>query len=462
MRDTRRQIIWYQIDDTEAIARHLEKMAKKGWLLEAVDNLGYRYRRGEPGQVKYTVAFFPEASVFDPGLTEGQETYMDYCQAAGWELAAFYGPVQYFRSVQPDPAPIETDELVKLAAVRRTMRKTYVLSYALLLLLPAITLPLYWQEFCYNPMEFVSRNISLSTALLMAWIAVYGALMLLDYLFWVVRSRRAVVHGGACVKPHTRFRLGISGVMIAVCLAVLLGYFVDSGISGLRVMLLLYLAFYGGTIFLGRRILQSMKRRGIQRGKAKGLYVVFALVMGLAAGLSMPLLFGSLSDAGLIHQVREPVETYTKTRENVSWTVNIFHDNLPVTLEDLGWSVSPEDHCTYEAEISRSPLAVYSRYTQDALSLGSDLPRLHYQIFDARWPWLLEECWDRLIAEERERLDPWPMEMLNPAPWGAEAVYRPKDGNEYFLLYPGRIVTFRLSGDKEPEKLNAIALALKP
>lgn len=39
MRDTRRQIIWYQIDDTEAIARHLEKMAKKGWLLEAVDNL---------------------------------------------------------------------------------------------------------------------------------------------------------------------------------------------------------------------------------------------------------------------------------------------------------------------------------------------------------------------------------------------------------------------------------------
>ena len=89
-RDRKRQLNWYQPDDTEAIARHLERMAGKGWLLEKVDNWLFTYRRAQPARVRYTVTFFPEASVFDPGLTRGQETYADYCQAAGWELAAAY------------------------------------------------------------------------------------------------------------------------------------------------------------------------------------------------------------------------------------------------------------------------------------------------------------------------------------------------------------------------------------
>lgn len=93
-RDRKRQLSWYQPDDTEAIARHLERMAGKGWLLEKVDNWIFTYRRAQPARVRYTVTFFPEASVFDPGLTRGQETYADYCQAAGWELAAAYGPIQ--------------------------------------------------------------------------------------------------------------------------------------------------------------------------------------------------------------------------------------------------------------------------------------------------------------------------------------------------------------------------------
>ena len=68
-RDRKRQLSWYQPDDTEAIARHLERMAGKGWLLEKVDNWIFTYRRAQPARVRYTVTFFPEASVFDPGLT---------------------------------------------------------------------------------------------------------------------------------------------------------------------------------------------------------------------------------------------------------------------------------------------------------------------------------------------------------------------------------------------------------
>lgn len=463
-RDTKRQLCWYQFDDTEAIARYMEKMAGKGWLLEKVDNWFFTYRRAEPAQIKYTVTFFPEASVFDPALTEGQETYIDYCRAAGWELAAAYGPIQYFRSTRPDPTPIETDEAVKLSAIRRTMRKTSVLSYAMLLLLPVLYLPLSLSWFRHDPMEFFSSNSKLATLALMAGIVLFAAGMLLDYLVWVLRSRRAVARGGACVRPHTRFRLGLTAVTMALCAAVLVVLFLDPPLAGMRPLLILLLLLYGGVMLLGRQILRRLKKRGVRRGNTKGIYFAFALAAGLVVGIGTPFLTGALNGAGVIRMGREPAETYTKTYENVpvSFTRNIFYDDLPVTLEDLGYAVTPEDHCTYEAEISRSPLAVHAEYTQDALSPRSGLPRLSYQTYDTRWSWLLEQSWENLLPDDKAPYDPWPLQRMDPAPWGAEEAYREMGYDSYYLLYPDRIVTFRLGGEPTQTRLDAIANTLRP
>lgn len=463
-KDTKRQLIWYQVDDTGAIARYLEKMAGKGWLLERADNWFFTYRRAEPARMKYTVTFFPEASVFDPALTEGQETYADYCRAAGWELAAAYGSIQYFRSTRPDPAPIETDEAVKLSAIRRTMRKTALLSYALLLILPALYLPLFMSQLRHDPMGFFSSNYRVATLALMAGIALFAIGFLLDYLVWVLRSRYNLARGGACARPHTRFRLGLSALMMALCAAALAVFFLDPPLPGMRPVLILLLLLYGGIMLLGRWVLRRLKKRGTSRGGAKGIFFGFALAAGLAAGIGTPLLFGALNGAGVIRVGREPAQTYTRTYENVSWTFtrDVFYDDLPVTLEDLGYAVTPEDHCTYEAEIGRSPLAVHSEYIQEALSSDSDLPRLSYQTFDARWSRLLEQCWESLLPDKAP-YDPWPLQRLAPAPWGAEEAYVEKDLASYYLLYPDRIVTFRLSGgDASPERLDAIARALRP
>lgn len=455
-RETKRQLCWYQFDDTEAIARHMERMAGKGWLLEKADNWYFTYRRGEPARVKYTVTFFPEASVFDPGLTEGQETYADYCQAAGWELAAAYGPIQYFRSTRPDPTPIETDEAVKLSAIRRTMRKTAVLSYSLLLVLPLVYLPLFSIQL-REPMEFFSRNDKLALLALMAGIALFAAVILLDYLIWVLRSKRSLDRGGVCARPHTRFRLGLTAVMMALCAGVLAVFLLDAPMAGMRPVLVIYLVLYGGIMALGRWVLRKLKGRGTSRGVAKGLYFAFALGAGLAVGFGMLFLFGALRGAGIVHMGREPADTYTKTYEGVSWTItwDIFYDELPVTLEDLGYPVAPEDHCTYEAEISRSPLAVHSEYTQEAYGSDSELPRLRYQTFDTRWSWLLEKCWENLLTEGRESI-----RALDPAPWGAEEAYREEYQTEYFLRYPDRIVSFYLGGEVRQEQLDIIARAL--
>ena len=179
-RDRKRALNWYQINDSEAIARHLERMAERGWLLEKAGSTLWTYRRGEPGPVKYTATCFPEASVFDAAPTPDQETYADYCRAGGWELAAAYGPLQIFRSVTPDPTPIETDERFKLDAVRRSMGKSFVFSYGLLLASMGLNLWLRAESFRRDPLEFISRSSNLSLTLLLAGMTLYCGAFLAD------------------------------------------------------------------------------------------------------------------------------------------------------------------------------------------------------------------------------------------------------------------------------------------
>ena len=459
-RDKKRQMIWYQIDDTGAIARHLEKMAARGWLLEAVDNWWYTYRRAEPVQVRYTATFFPDASIYDPRPTEGQETYADYCQAAGWEPAAVYGPIQYFRSTRPDPAPIETDESVRLTAVRRTMRKTFVFSYALQLLIPLIYLPLLLRLFRRSPLDFFSSGALLGSSLLMGALTLYSIGFLLDYFIWVIRSKHSVARGGSCCKPHTRFRFWSSMVMLAVCAAVLLNYFLN--LAGLRVALVIYLVIYGGIMLLGRWVLRRLKRSGASRGDIRGLFIVFAIVAGLVVGFATPFLFARLADARVIHTGREPAETYTYVSASGSFraTRDVYRDELPVTLEDLGYTVTEDDHCSYRAEIDRTPLVSHSEYTQAPMNMDSKLPRLYYQVYETRWSWMLEKCWEELTRAGED--DPWPMQKLAPAPWGAEEACRREGLTSYFLLYTDRIVAFDLGDDASPQQLDAIVQALRP
>lgn len=458
-RDKKRQVNWYQPDDGEAIARHLEKMAAKGWLLEDVDNLFFRYRRGEPARVKYALTFFPDASIYDPCLTEGQRTYIDYCRAAGWELAAFYGPVQYFRSVLPDPMPIETDEAVKLAAIRRTMRKTFVLSYVLLLCVFLLYLPLCWMQLRRSPMEFFSRNHTLALAIATAGGLLFCGGMLLDYLVWVLRSRRSTARGGPCARPHTRFRRWFGAAAIGVMAAALLLMAADASMLGQRGYILFFLAVYGGVLLLARRRLRLMKRKGFQRGTARGLFILFAVAAGVAVGFLAPAAYAGLAEAGVIRTARHPLETLTYG-VHLDYTRDLYRDSLPVTLEDLGYTVTEEDYCSYRAERYGTFLAVRNEYTQDTLNFGSDLPVLWYQTFDTSWSWLLERCWEELTGDP-ERYDPWSLRRLEPAPWGAEEAWAREGLTHYFLRYPDRIVTFSLGDEASPEQLDAVFQALR-
>ena len=117
---------FYSFYDSQGIAAHLERMAARGWMIDSISGAFWRYRAIEPSQLHFSVTYFPKASSFDPGPTEGQQVFADYCAQVGWELAVRWGQMQIFYTDQSDPVPLETDPVTQVETIRAAMRRNFL------------------------------------------------------------------------------------------------------------------------------------------------------------------------------------------------------------------------------------------------------------------------------------------------------------------------------------------------
>lgn len=454
MKHKKFRLNWYQATDIAAMERKLEKMAAKGWLLEHVSNLGWHYRRAEPQSVQYAVTYFPAASVYDSGPTREQETYADYCAAAGWDFVSAYGPLQIFRSIRPDPVPIETDEGEKLRAIHRSVLKTWVLGCGLLLVSSLLNLSSKLSDLERVPLSVLSDCWDLALLLLVCALLVYITATLADYFIWYLRSKRAVERGGRCLEPHTRARLWGGCVLLGICAAsILCGL---SQISGPGDMAIWAYAFGGLALFLAldRGVLVLLKRRGCSRETTR------AVSIGLVVALAI-LYTGSLVPFGRYlagaDWAKDPDAAYLYTTHYGSMEIHrsVYRDPLPVTLEDLGFSVAEEDHCSYEAKVSRSPLLESTIYQQRAYGEDSDLPTLTIRRVTTPWDGLYQRCLTWLLEEY------WyesPVPVDDPRR-GAEAVYAAE--GFYLLDYGDQLLTVSASWDLAEEQMGVIVEGMR-
>lgn len=139
---TKRRMEFFAFYDDQGIARHLERMAGKGWLIERINNYFWTYRKIEPQRLRFAVTYFPEASDFNPGPTENQQTFLEYCESAGWQFAAQWCQMQIFCSENPAAVPLETDEFSRLQNIHRCMRKNFLPGNIVILIMLGILLGL--------------------------------------------------------------------------------------------------------------------------------------------------------------------------------------------------------------------------------------------------------------------------------------------------------------------------------
>ena len=134
----------------------LEAMAKKGLFLKKTGSLFWTFTKEEPKDIKYTVTYFSEASMFNPCPTDNQQTYLDYALESGWIFVDELNQMQIFCNENENPISLETDAQEQFETIKKCMNKSYVIPYLLLLMIFSCNLLLQYQSFERDPIYFFS------------------------------------------------------------------------------------------------------------------------------------------------------------------------------------------------------------------------------------------------------------------------------------------------------------------
>ena len=437
--------------DLRGTEEHLSDMAAQGWRLESIGRFLWRYRRAEPARVHYAVTAPPAAG--EDGDLRDRMYFEELCAAAGWEKAVDWEALQIYASEAEDPTPLETDEALLLERVHQSMQSTYLRNRRNQLFCYAVLLALTLSQVFRFPHSYFLSPIGLLLPVICFLSLLGEGYAIAGYFFWLRRSRRSVEEGGAPAPVSRQYRVlsRLSTMLIAVLyLGSLYTLFPLSAPSGWAALVALLTGAFVFVVILLDRFLQ---RRGVSRSARIAAGVLLCFLFLLPAGFENFHPFDFLDRAA---------ETPSYTWRDETWDLE--PQPLPVTVADVTGEARPHVRRT-AANRGRTPFASETFYSETAA--GEDGLDLHlaYTILDAPNARVYRAMLDDMLKTSEF----FEFRAEDPAPWGAEAVYRRhyRDGrpplDEWVLCWPGRVVNLYTENlTVTPDEISAIGARLAP
>lgn len=406
MQAKRWELNLYSFYDHTGMERHLEKMAAKGWLLESIGTTLWRYCRIEPQKLRFSVAYYPDATESDPITpSEGELTFWDYCAQAGWVRAA---------------------------------KKNYLLSQWLLL-----GMALLYTGFGILGNSFLALAdiLALRGTFMMCLAVPTMFLISLSELIGYYRWRRRAVRNARELGRFTPTR-SLPGVQLLTWLLlalITLSALTDSW-AVRRTFLVYFAAFF--VVRLTHNILRRMNASATVNRTVT--IIVDILVVLVLFVVFLPRLAQEPPPPNA-----EPYEyTYLSMDGEKTATEYAYHDPLPLYVEDL--TETDYDRYSCKREDSSTPLVRKQTFSQQMRwgERGADAPTLRCTIYDIRLALLFAPCLQGKLNEYADRK--WSMmdyREADAAPWGADRAWQlwdtedstPRDS--WLLVYGRRIVT---------------------
>ena len=462
MKDTKRKIMPFTFYDRTGIERKLETQAAKGWLLEKCSAAGWIYRRIEPAKIHFSVVYFPAADIFDPHPSEKQVRFQQFCEHTGWELIASNAQMQIFCNRRENPIPIETDPVIEVENIHKSVKKTMFPAYFSNLILAVMQIGLATQRFSWDPLTELLSLPSMLATLSWSLDVVFWTILLGVYFHWHIRAKKAAMDG---LFLETKSTDGFQFLMLGTTTLALICMYLSFGSwTVLLVGLLMVVGILGLTAVMVW-MSNCMKKRNVSAKTNRLITYAFAIVMSLV-------LCGGV--IWLVVSVR--MEEHDKTAEAEiyeynGWTYYVYDDPIPLRIEDL----IKTDYAGYSYEIisdASSPLL--SRYEARQKTRYDALhePEMQYQIVHVKVPvlynWVLE-----IMLEEFDHNYAYPDEpdwkddrSIDPNPWGAEQAYQLYLGDEahyrYLLCYDDRIIEIDLDWEPTTEDMAIVNQKLNP
>ena len=416
------------------IEKKLELYAKKGLFLEKMGPYFWTFKKTEPQNLKYTVTYFAEGSVFNPHPTDNQQTYFDYAKAAGWDFVCEYNQMQIFCSSLENPPEFETDEKEKLENIHKCMKKSFVISQLLMLLVFALNLFLRLNSLKRNPTDFLSSNIDLAALLMFISIILYSSYTLINYFMWYNKSKKSVDMGCSIIENFNKTRRYFE-IGYLIFLFSLIGYMfihlstnTAFGIIALSVaqLPLFALVFWGSITLLKRR-----------KFSANANKIISTSLLILTGVLYLGFMFYSIPRFSFSERSNKPYTTVGEYR--------LYSDKIPLTCEDLYGHIDFE-YYSYEADEENTPLLHRNHYSQTSPPMKNAPPELEYSIYEPKFEFV-----KNIVVSDLTKLNDWSdrkLETLDNAVFSTEKAYafyyESPNGmlfsGEYILVFTDKII----------------------
>ena len=425
------------------IEQKLELYAKKRLVLEKMGPYLWTFKKTEPQNLKYTVTYFAEGSVFNPHPTDNQQTYFDYAKAAGWDFVCEYNQMQIFCSSHENPPEFETDEKEKLENIHKCMKKSFVVSQLLMLVVFALNLFLRLNSLKRNPTDFLSSNIDLATFLMFFCIILYSSYTLINYYMWYNKSKKSVDMGGSIIENFNKTRRYFD-IGYLIFLFSLVGYMfihlltnTAFGIIAISVVQLpLFALIFWGSITL-------LKRRKISANANKIISISLLIITGV---LYLGFIFYSIPRFSFSERSNKPYTTVDwEVYEGMTREYRLYSDKIPLTCEDLYGHIDFE-YYSYEADVEDTPMLHRSHYSQTRPPMKNAPPKLEYSIYKPKFEFV-----KNIVVSDLTKLEDWSdrkLETLDNAIFSTEKAYafyyeNPNEklfSGEYILVFTDKII----------------------
>jgi len=453
MKDIKRCFCNFSFYDQQAIQEKLEEMAQKGWMLEKTGSFMWTYKRMEPKKLRFSVTYFPNASDFDPGPTDGELTKIDYCRQDGWILVTSWGVMQIFYNENTDAVPIETEPITQVENIRRSMRKNVLLPQSVLCVMLLWNVIIRFSQWKRDPVGELSDPLSLYFVLMYGGLALACLHEVLFYFSWSRKAKAAAQNDGVFLPIQSR--PVASWILTAFsALIIILIFSILKGPLGFAMLWLCAVPLIG---VIGNLIKKHLKKRGVSRNVNRIVSVgsVLVLTFLFLGFITASIIRGDLhfSDS---KTVVGTYELYGRTRE-------IYNDPLPLSIEELA---EVNAQWSKEADHQETFLLSSTEYRQYAVPIdGNDRPderNLKYTITEVKWDFLFDFTKQAVLNSRQDEIhgdyvftDHY--EPIDASIWNADDAYQlhwsESVMNTYLIFWKNRIVEIKFYWEPTPEQI---------
>ncbi len=463
MKDKKRTLEVFSFYDRSGLEKRLTQMAEKGWLLENIGSFLWTYRRIEPKKLTFCVCWFPKASAFDPGPSEEQQTFYDFCEHTGWVLAGSFGQMQVFYNENAAPIPIETDPVMEVDAIHRAAKRSSLPSQLLLLVLALINGWLFVSRLLDDPVGVLASTANLFTGVCWMFLILLTAVECGSYLLWHHRAVKAAEQGEFLeTKGHRKLQIIFLTVAGLGALHYLVSILTSEDQPMMVIALLMFGVYLPGVYLVIYGIKALLKKKKAPAWVNRTVTILSALVVAfvLIGGITRGVLFGSS---------RGWFAGKDETYEYLGHTFTAPQDNLPLTVEDL-LDVHYDGYARKQTNHQSLLLAQYEAHQRPRFDADDfkEMPHLEYTITLVKVPALYDLCKNALLASWDHDWMPDGQKdyaiPIDPAPWSAEDAYQLANqayGPEstFLLCYKDRLVEidFGYGWDVTSEQMSLVS-----